>query len=212
MYRQLTHWHNFSLSLAATFWYHLWPSFVIIYNMTHIGSLWVHNEHLYNCKNSYTLTHTHTHTHILASLVAQMVKNLPANAVDMGLIPGLGRSPGEGNGYPLQYSWLENPMDRGAWQAPVHGITKSRHYWATNTLTHNNWKIHRGFQCIVLTTCSHITLGLSSTCLWTFCFFLISLHKPTPSAQQPSTTTRWVNSSELNCSPFLPFMTQAACL
>ena len=162
--------------------------------------------------HSHTHTHTHTHTHILASLVAQMVKNLPANAVDMGLIPGLGRSPGEGNGYPLQYSWLENPMDRGAWQAPVHGITKSRHYWATNTLTHNNWKIHRGFQCIVLTTCSHITLGLSSTCLWTFCFFLISLHKPTPSAQQPSTTTRWVNSSELNCSPFLPFMTQAACL
>ena len=42
-----------------------------------------------------------------------------------GLIPGLGRSPGEGNGNPLQYSWLENPMDRGAWQATVHGVTKS---------------------------------------------------------------------------------------
>ena len=41
-------------------------------------------------------------------------------------IPGSGRSPGEGNGYPLQYSCLENPMDRGAWQATVHGVTKSQ--------------------------------------------------------------------------------------
>ena len=45
---------------------------------------------------------------------------------DLGLIPELGRSPGEGNGYPLQYSGLENFMDRGAWQATVHGIAKSR--------------------------------------------------------------------------------------
>ena len=47
------------------------------------------------------------------------------NAGDPGLIPGLGRSPGEGNGYPLQYSFLENPMDRGAWWAAVHGVVKS---------------------------------------------------------------------------------------
>ena len=47
------------------------------------------------------------------------------NAGDQGLIPGLGRSPGEGNGNPLQYSYLENPMDRGAWQAKVHGVAKS---------------------------------------------------------------------------------------
>ena len=46
------------------------------------------------------------------------------NAGDPGSIPGLGRSPGEGNGNPLQYSCLENPMDRGAWWATVHGITK----------------------------------------------------------------------------------------
>ena len=46
-----------------------------------------------------------------------MVKNPPANAGDSGLIPGLGRSPGGGNGNPLQYSCLEDPMDRGAWQA-----------------------------------------------------------------------------------------------
>ena len=53
-----------------------------------------------------------------------MVKNLPANAEDMGLIPGLGRSPGEGNGYPVQYSCLGNPMDRGAWRAIVHGVAE----------------------------------------------------------------------------------------
>ena len=62
---------------------------------------------------------------IWASLVAQMVKNLPANAEDMGSVPGLGRSPGEGNGNPLQYSYLENPMDRGTWQTVVHWVTKS---------------------------------------------------------------------------------------
>ena len=45
---------------------------------------------------------------------------------DMSLIPGSGRSPGEGNGYPLQYCCLENLIDRGAWQATVHGVTKSR--------------------------------------------------------------------------------------
>ena len=54
-----------------------------------------------------------------------VVKHPPANAGDTGSIPGLGRSPGAGNGSPLQYSCLENSMDRGAWQATVHGITKS---------------------------------------------------------------------------------------
>jgi len=59
-----------------------------------------------------------------------VVKNLLANAGDSGdvnLIPGLGRSPGEGNGNPLQYSCLENPMDRGAWQATVHGVQRVEH-------------------------------------------------------------------------------------
>ena len=63
-----------------------------------------------------------------ASLVAQTVKNPPANsedARDTGLIPGLGRSPGGGNGNPLQYSCLEDPMDKGAWWTTVHGIAKS---------------------------------------------------------------------------------------
>ena len=56
-----------------------------------------------------------------------VVKNLPPSAIDTGdagWTPGLGRSPAEGNGNPLQYSCLENPMDRGAWWATVHGVTK----------------------------------------------------------------------------------------
>ena len=56
-----------------------------------------------------------------------MVKNLPTNTGDIrdvGLIPGEGRSPGEGHGNPLQYSCLENPMDRGAWPAIVHMVAK----------------------------------------------------------------------------------------
>ena len=59
-------------------------------------------------------------------LVAQMVKASAYNVGDLGSIPGLGRSTGEGNSNPLQYSCLENPMDRGAWQATVHGVAKSR--------------------------------------------------------------------------------------
>ena len=54
------------------------------------------------------------------------VKNPPANAGNVGSLSGLGRSSGEGNGNPLQYSCLENPMDRGAWQATVHEIAKSQ--------------------------------------------------------------------------------------
>ena len=53
-----------------------------------------------------------------------MVKNLPANARDLGSIPGSGRSSGEGNGYPFQYSCLVNPMDREVWWAIVHRVTK----------------------------------------------------------------------------------------
>ena len=58
-----------------------------------------------------------------------VVKNLPVNAgdvKDVGSIPGSGRPPGEGYGNPLQYAYLENPMDRGAWQATVHRVTKSQ--------------------------------------------------------------------------------------
>ena len=56
--------------------------------------------------------------------IFSVVKNLPANARDVSLIPGSGRSPGEGNGNPPQYSCLRNPMDRGAWGATVHEVAK----------------------------------------------------------------------------------------
>ena len=62
-------------------------------------------------------------------MMAQRVKNLLAKAGDTGdagLIPGLGKSAGGGNGNPLQYSCLENPTDRGAWWATVHGIAKDK--------------------------------------------------------------------------------------
>ena len=55
-----------------------------------------------------------------------MVKNPPANPGDVGSIPVLGRSPGGGHGNPLQCSCLENPMDRGAWRATVHGVAESQ--------------------------------------------------------------------------------------
>ena len=63
------------------------------------------------------------------------VKNPPANAGDLGSIPGLGRSPGVGNGNPLQYSCLRNPMDRGVWWATAHGVKKVRHGLATKQQT-----------------------------------------------------------------------------
>ena len=60
-----------------------------------------------------------------ASLGAQMVENLPADAGDLGSMPGWGRAPGGGQGNPLQYSCLENPIDGGAWQATVHRVAQS---------------------------------------------------------------------------------------
>ena len=62
-----------------------------------------------------------------------VVKNLPANAGDTGLIPGSGKSSEVGNGNPPQYSCLGNPTDRGAWQATVHGVTKSQILLSTHT-------------------------------------------------------------------------------
>ena len=60
-----------------------------------------------------------------------VVTNLPAKAEDTGSVPGSGRPPGEGNGNPLQYYCLENPMDRGVWQATVHRVPRVRHELAT---------------------------------------------------------------------------------
>ena len=72
---------------------------------------------------------------------SSVVKNMPANAGDVrdtGLIPGSGRSPGKGNGYPLKYSCLENSRDRGAWRATVHGVAQS----FSNDLTTKQQKVN----------------------------------------------------------------------
>ena len=63
-------------------------------------------------------------------------KESACSAGNQGSIPGSGRSPGEGNGNPFQYSCLENPMDRGTWRAPVHGVTRVRHDLATEPPPH----------------------------------------------------------------------------
>ena len=65
-------------------------------------------------------------TRHLRFLGGAVVKNPPPNTGDARWIPGPGRSPRAGNGNPLQYSWLENPMDRGAWRAAVYRVTKSQ--------------------------------------------------------------------------------------
>ena len=106
------------------------PQYTILYTYhTHTCGLY-----LYICVCVYIYTHVYiyTYTHIYsiqwASQVAQVVKNPSTNAGnkrDASSIPGLGRSPGVGNGNPLQYSCLENSMDRKAWWATVHGAAES---------------------------------------------------------------------------------------
>ena len=70
------------------------------------------------------------------------VKASACNVGDLGSIPGSGRSPGKGNGNPLQYSCLENPMDGVAWQAAVHGVTKSRTRLSDFTLIKYQLSVH----------------------------------------------------------------------
>ena len=83
-----------------------------------------------------------------ASLVAQ-TKESACNAGDLYSIPGLGRLPGEGNGYPLQYSSLENSMDRGAWQATVHEVEKNRTQIRILVASHRSTKCPLAYKRIV---------------------------------------------------------------
>ena len=89
-----------------------------------------------------------------------MVKNPSANAQDLDLIPGSGRSPGEGNDSPLQYSCLRNPMDRGAWWAAYMGLQRVRHDLVTKQQQHNHLTYMYGEMittiCIV-TNIHHLT-------------------------------------------------------
>ena len=113
--------------------FHQWQS---VYQQSNTENCLALSTHIH-LKTQQLHTHTHTHTHIYmciyisiwVSQVALVVKNPPANAgdaKDMDSIPGLVRSPREGYVNPLKYSCLENPTDRGAWWATVHGVTKSR--------------------------------------------------------------------------------------
>ena len=89
-----------------------------------------------------------------------VVKNLPANARDTGLIPGSGRSPRRGNGNPLQYSCWKNPMDRGAWWATVHGVTKELD--TTERLNNNSMLIAIVCSLLQSQNMSFSTNGVSS--------------------------------------------------
>ena len=95
---------------------------------------------------------------------AVVEKSLPMHGIawevrDMGLIPGSGRR--EGNGNPLQYSCLDNPMDRGAWQATVHGVTKSWTWlsdWLTHTHTHTHRHTHTVFRMFSFVYCKVVLM------------------------------------------------------
>ena len=80
--------------------------------------------------------------------MTQLVKNLPAVAGDVDLIPGSGRAPGGGNGKPLRYSCLENPMDGGAWRATAHGVSKSWTQLSVQTRTNQITTTLLGENCL----------------------------------------------------------------
>ena len=104
---------------------------------------WLKNKHLWlaeitlyiNFFSSDLLSNCHFLIARMYEGCAQMVKNLPAMWETYIWCLGQGRNPGEGNGYALRYSWLENSIDKGAWQATVHGVTESETTWVTNTFT-----------------------------------------------------------------------------
>ena len=103
-----------------------------------------------------------------ASLVAQWVRNPPANAEDPGSIPGSRRCPGEGNGNPFQYSCLENSMDRGAWWATVHGCHKESD--TTEQVKHHHHR--RVYEGLIPPTWNACLIGILS---WKYCFVLFLL-------------------------------------
>ena len=88
-----------------------------------------------------------SHPQLSVATVTQTVKESTCNVGHPGWIPGLGRPPGEGNGNPLQYSCLENSLDRGAWQATVHGIAKSR-IWLSDSHFPTFTRINIGTGCV----------------------------------------------------------------
>ena len=79
---------------------------------------------------------------IIKSACGSYGKESTCDTGDAGLIPGSGRSPGEGHGNPLQYAWLENSMDRGGWQTAVHGVSKSQTWLSDWACTFPSWRPH----------------------------------------------------------------------
>ena len=110
-------------------------------------------------------------------LAFELGKPSACNAGDLGSIPGLGRFPGGGHGNPLQYSCQENPMDRGAWRATVHGVTKE---WDTEQLTHRAGKangrrrdhVHVRLKAALQAAALKAGLGLSLALRWTWAWAL----------------------------------------
>ena len=96
-----------------------------------------------------------------------VVKNPPANAGNTGSNPGSGRSPGGGNGNPLQYSCLENPMDRGAWWATVHGIARVRHD-IVQQLSSNNCILFYTSQYCTIVIFDNLKQNKQKTSMWDF--------------------------------------------
>ena len=123
------------------------------YSSKHICNCWIDN----------------TYQYLVGFLGDSVVKNLPANAGDSGSIPGSGRYLGGGNGNPLQYSCLGNPMDRGAWWAIVHGVIKSRTWPSMHTM--GQW------QYLVI-ACRLVIVSVGLWSLWekgTYRFTFISI-------------------------------------
>ena len=92
-----------------------------------------------------------------------VVKNLPANSGDTGSFPGSGRSPGEGNGNSLQYFCLENPTDRGAWWATVHGVAE----WNMTEATWHSLLIAKGTEEVWMGLWGSVTFFRGGSRLWT---------------------------------------------
>ena len=111
------------------------------------------------------------------SLVAQTVKHLAYNAGDLGSISGSGRSSGEGNGNPLQYSCLENNMDGGAWWATVHGVAKSRTWLSDFTFTFTFPKIiYQTIEGLGICSYSQVNHSVDSTGITFRLHFLVFPH------------------------------------
>ena len=130
-------WHGQNLKSNVPN-FHFEPLFIIMHSYG--SQISINSRSVYPVSAEVSCNLEGTNAMPYASLVAQTVKNLPVNAEDLGSIPGLGRSPGEGNGNPLQYSCLENSTDCSPPCSPTGGLAsmqlqRVRHDWATNTFT-----------------------------------------------------------------------------